>query len=173
MHRQREQGPWLPSPLCDISSLWLVSNYSAWSEARVWTTCLRLLSEKKQLGVKRHWQNCWMSNMVSLTTPWYLVSRTSGSHAVTGIWTGWIPSSVYFVEFYMVFMLLTFITPSLFHSRLKPSFSANPSHRSLPFLLQDWLHGFPADCLPTLLSIYIFYFLVFLFSTFLVVGSVW
>jgi len=29
------------------------------------------------------------------------------------------------------------ITPSLFHSRLKHSFSANPSHRSLPFLLQD------------------------------------
>ena len=24
----------------------------------------------------------------------------------------------------------------------KPSFSADPSHRSLPFLLQDWLHGF-------------------------------
>ena len=29
------------------------------------------------------------------------------------------------------------ITPSLFHSRLKPSFSANPSHGSLPFLLHD------------------------------------
>ena len=28
-------------------------------------------------------------------------------------------------------------TPSLFHSRLKPSFSANPSHCSLPFLLLD------------------------------------
>jgi len=26
---------------------------------------------------------------------------------------------------------------------LKPSFSANPSHRSLPFHLRDWLHGFP------------------------------
>jgi len=26
---------------------------------------------------------------------------------------------------------------------LKPSFSANPFHRSLPFLLQEWLHGFP------------------------------
>jgi len=24
----------------------------------------------------------------------------------------------------------------------KPSFSADPSHHSLPFLLQDWLHGF-------------------------------
>ena len=26
---------------------------------------------------------------------------------------------------------------------LKPYFSANASHHSLPFLLQDWLHGFP------------------------------
>ena len=26
---------------------------------------------------------------------------------------------------------------------LKLSFSANPSHHSLPFLLLDWLHGFP------------------------------
>ena len=32
---------------------------------------------------------------------------------------------------------LTLVIP-----RLKPSFSANPSHRSLPFVLQDWLHGF-------------------------------
>ena len=29
------------------------------------------------------------------------------------------------------------ITPLLFHSRLKLSFSANPSHHSLPFLLMD------------------------------------
>jgi len=29
------------------------------------------------------------------------------------------------------------ISPSLFHSGLKPSFSANPSGRSHPFLLQD------------------------------------
>ena len=42
-------------------------------------------------------------------------------------------------------ILSSFITPSPFHSRvkLKPSFSANPSHRSLPFLLPDWLYGFP------------------------------
>jgi len=34
-------------------------------------------------------------------------------------------------------------TPSLFHSMLKsPPPSANPSHRSLPFLLEDWLHRF-------------------------------
>ena len=54
------------------------------------------------------------------------------------------------VESYTVVMLLTFILiiisiPSspLFHSRLKTFLSANPSHRSLPFLLQDWLHRFP------------------------------
>jgi len=45
-------------------------------------------------------------------------------------------------------MLLTFIIiiPSPLHSffpGLKPSFCANHSHRSLPFHLQDWLHGFP------------------------------
>jgi len=50
---------------------------------------------------------------------------------------------------------------------LKPSFSTNPSHCSLRFLLPDWLYEFP-DYLPILLSIsvYTFYFLVFLFSTF-------
>ena len=70
-------------------------------------------------------------------------------------------------------MLLTFILiiisiPSPAHSftpGLKPSFSANPSRRSLPSVLQDWLHGFPG--LFTNTSEHIrFYFLVFLFSTF-------
>jgi len=50
-------------------------------------------------------------------------------------------------------MLLTFILiiisiPSPTHSfipGLKPSFSANPSHRSLPILLQDRLHGLFTD----------------------------
>ena len=49
-------------------------------------------------------------------------------------------------------MLLTFILiiistsspPHSFIPGLKRSFSANPSHRSLPFLLRDCrLHGFP------------------------------
>ena len=35
------------------------------------------------------------------------------------------------------------ITSSLFHSRLKSFFSVNLSHRSLPFLLPEWLYGFP------------------------------
>ena len=43
-------------------------------------------------------------------------------------------------------LLSSSIIHSLFHSRLKalkPSVSANPSNRSLPFLLPDWLHGLP------------------------------
>ena len=54
----------------------------------------------------------------------------------------------------MVVMLLTLLTfilsivsipspPHSFIPGLKPSFSPNPSHCSLPFLLQDWLRGFP------------------------------
>ena len=43
---------------------------------------------------------------------------------------------------------------TLFQSRRREfCVSADPSHRSLPFLLQDWLGGFPADCLPILLRI--------------------
>ena len=52
---------------------------------------------------------------------------------------------------------------------LKPSFPANPSHHSLSFL-QDWLHGFPRLFID--ISEHIcFLLLTFLFSTFLVVGS--
>ena len=54
--------------------------------------------------------------------------------------------------------------PSLFHSRL-PSFSANPSHRSLPFFLRTDYMDSP-DCLLLLPSISVYYFLVFLFYTF-------
>ena len=51
------------------------------------------------------------------------------------------------------------------HSRLNTFFSANPSHRSLPFRLPDWLHRFPGLFTDTSEHIH-FYFLVFLFSTF-------
>ena len=42
-------------------------------------------------------------------------------------------------------LLLVFHHPSLFYSRLEPSFFANPTHRSLPFLSYylSLLHGFP------------------------------
>ena len=67
---------------------------------------------------------------------------------------------------YTVVMLLTFTyfivsipsSPHSFIPGLKPPFSANSSHRSLHFLLRD--------CLLILLSISVYYFLVFPFSTF-------
>jgi len=46
--------------------------------------------------------------------------------------------------------------PSPLHSftpGLKPSFSANPSRRSLPFLLQDWLHELTLNLDKTCLSV--------------------
>ena len=56
-------------------------------------------------------------------------------------------------------------SPSLFHSRLKPSFYANPSHCSILFIFRtDSTHS--PDCLPILLTTSVFYFLVFPFSTF-------
>jgi len=74
-------------------------------------------------------------------------------------------------------MLLTFILiiisipsplthPLPLHSfipGLKPSFSTGASHRSLPFLLQDWLRGFPGLFTDTYEHIR---FLVFTFSVF-------
>ena len=70
--------------------------------------------------------------------------------------------------------LLLFGIPSPTHSfipGLKPFFSPNPSYRSLPFLLQDSLHGFPRLLTVTTEHICL-YFLVYLFLHFLVVGSV-
>ena len=61
------------------------------------------------------------------------------------------------------------ITPHSFISSLKLFFSANPSHRSVPFLLQYWLHGFPRLFSDTSELIR---FLLFSFSPLLVVGSV-
>jgi len=39
--------------------------------------------------------------------------------------------------------LTSAITPHSFIPGLRLSFTANPSHHSRPFLLQNWLHGFP------------------------------
>ena len=56
---------------------------------------------------------------------------------------------------------------------LKLSFSANPSHRNLPFLLPDGLHGFPGLFSDTSEHIRFFTFLVFIsVFHFLVVSSV-
>ena len=65
--------------------------------------------------------------------------------------------------FFTVVMLITFILITVFQHPLSsfipginPYISANPSNRSLHFLLQDWLHEFP-DSLPIILSIPVFY----------------
>jgi len=63
-------------------------------------------------------------------------------------------------------------SPHSFIPGLKLSFSANSSQRSLPFLLHDWLDGFPRLFTDTS-ELIRFYFLLFLFFLyFLVVGSV-
>ena len=51
--------------------------------------------------------------------------------------------------------------------------NANPSHCSLPFLLQDWLHGFPGlftDRTSEHIR-FLFFSFFFFFSHFLAVGS--
>ena len=83
------------------------------------------------------------------------------------------------LESYAVIILLTFILiiislPSPTHSfipGLKPSFSANPSHRSLFLLLQEGLHEFPGPFTDTSEHIRFFTFSFSVFH-FLVVGSV-
>ena len=60
----------------------------------------------------------------------------------------------------LTFMLIILSIPSHRHSfipGLKPSFSANPSHRSLPFFFKTDSTDSP-DCLPIFLSIPVFYF---------------
>ena len=52
--------------------------------------------------------------------------------------------------------------------KAKPSFSANPSHRSLPFLLRHWLHGFPGLFTDTSEPYPFFILLVFLSAYFYV-----
>ena len=69
-----------------------------------------------------------------------------------------VPSTHHRLYFHHPF---TRVTPGL-----KPSFSANPSHRSLPFVFfLDWLHGFPGLFTDTSEHIR-FYFLIFLFYIF-------
>ena len=65
--------------------------------------------------------------------------------------------------------------PSPFHyftPGLKPSFSANPSHRNFPFLLHDLLHKFPWPFADTSEHIRLYFLVFFSFFHFLVVGSV-
>ena len=74
---------------------------------------------------------------------------------------------VYAANVYTYFILV-FHHPSLSRSRLKPHFCGNTSHRSLPSSGQT---TDSPDCLPVLLSISVFYSILFLFFHFLVVVS--
>ena len=67
---------------------------------------------------------------------------------------------------------ITIPSPTLsFIADLKPSFSADPSHRSLSFSSSGLITGIPQSFTVTFEHIRL-YFLVFLFLHFLVVGSV-
>ena len=69
------------------------------------------------------------------------------------------------VQLISVIKLISFPSPRhSFIPRLKPSFSANPFHRSLPFLLQDYDYMIPRTFTVTAEHIR-FYFLVLLFYT--------
>jgi len=67
---------------------------------------------------------------------------------------------------FFIFYHPLFHHPHSFIPGLKPSFSANPSHSSLPFLLQDWLHGFTGLFTDTSEHIRFLLFSFFLFCTF-------
>jgi len=78
----------------------------------------------------------------------------------------------FYLNVFYIYGLQRFASVTLwkpFIPGLKPSSPVqilwNPSHRSLPFLLPGWLRGFPGLFLRILLSISVFHFLVFLFST--------
>ena len=70
----------------------------------------------------------WNQLPASLRQPRTDLSNSDTPNPMTGT------SSIGFIDS----QLSSSISPGL-----KPSFSASPSHHSLPFLLQDWLHGFP------------------------------
>jgi len=79
----------------------------------------------------------------------------------------WQLFKAFTIEFYTVVMLLTCIliiisisSPPLFHSRLKTFLFCNPFRRSLPFFFRTGSTGSP-DCLPILLSIYVFKLFLF------------
>jgi len=68
-----------------------------------------------------------------------------------------------------IYTLLVYHHTNTFITGLKPSFSANPFHRSLLFLLQDWLHGFSRQFTDTSehIRFLLFSFSVFTFSCWL------
>ena len=68
----------------------------------------------------------------------------------------------------VILIIISRLSPThSFIPGLKPSFSANSSHSSLPFLLQAWLCGFPRLFTVTSEHIRFLLFRFFLFYTFL------
>jgi len=54
-----------------------------------------------------------------------------------------LPAFMLQITIYSIYCTQGSIPSPFFIPGLKPSCSANPSHRSLPFLLRDWVHEFP------------------------------
>jgi len=110
--------------------------------------------ETLRLGISSN--NCISTVVMLLLLLLLTVITTSSSAKQTPPWEG------QFIPSYTLLIIISIPSPP--HSCipvLKPPFSANPSHRSLPFLLQDWLHGFPGLFTDTSEHI-LFFFLIFL-----------
>ena len=98
-----------------------------WKSANIWW------SYGQELGVLFFWLTVYKCTTTCTT------NRNDGNTSAKYLTT----------ESFMVVMLLTFIIsiprPSLFHSTFKIFLFVYLSHRSLPFLVQDWLHEFPGE----------------------------
>ena len=123
------------------------------------------VSDEKPETLK--WQISWdsaaesgRSEIINRLVAELIISITDNMH-----FCRWLCIFAYYYYYYYS------ITPHSFIPGLKPSFSANPFHRSLPFLLQDWLHPFPGLFTDTSEHILLLLFSCPVFH-FLVVGSV-
>ena len=122
------------------------------------SSSLRITDRSVQYASPRLWNQL----PVSLRQPRTNLSNFASPSSLSG--TSSVPSTHHFHH------------PLPLHSSTPGSklffFSANPFHRSLPFLLPDWLHGFPGLFTDTSEHIRfyssLFYFVVFLFSTVIV-----
>jgi len=68
---------------------------------------------------------------------WWQLCKAFNSRILYGRYAANVYTYIY------VYIISIPSPPHSFIPGLKPSFFANPSHHSLPFLLQDLLHGFP------------------------------
>ena len=93
------------------------------------TSCLRITDRSLQYAYPRLW------NQLSAS---HRQPRTNLSNSASPVLWVALPPSVPSTHHFHHPLPLYSSTPGL-----KLSFSTNPSQRSLPFLLPDWLHGFP------------------------------